>query len=79
MAARQQKTKKPPPPRPGALNSIGRVREELGKLYRDARTGRVNVGDASKLAHILQILAHLLEADDLSRRVRELERQAGLR
>lgn len=70
------KTAPTPPPttRPGALNTLARVREELAKLYRDARTGRVKVGDASKLAHVLQILAKLIEGSALEWKMRELER-----
>ena len=64
MSGSMQKTPKPPPPRPGALNTLGRVREELGKIYRDARVGDLDIGEASKLAHILQILSRLLEADE---------------
>lgn len=70
------KTASPPTPisRPGALNTLARVREELAKLYRDARTGQLKVADASKLAHVLQILAKLIEGSELEKKVLELER-----
>lgn len=47
---------------------------EMARLYRDARSGRVEVGDATKLAYILSQLATLLRIDDLEQRTAALER-----
>lgn len=49
------------------------VRRELAKLYREARAGRVEVQDASRLANILQILARCIETGDLEQRIETLE------
>jgi hypothetical protein len=52
------------------------VRRELARLYKEARAGGLDVGDASKLANILQILGRMIEGSVLEQRVVELERQA---
>lgn len=43
------------------LASADDVRRELSRLYREAKAGRRDVSDASKLANMLQILARLIE------------------
>lgn len=70
------------PPRPNnvgkrylvRLHTIGAVRRELAKLYRESRAGYVPTNDASKLAHILWIIARILEGADLEQRVVMLEK-----
>ena len=64
--------RQPPTPR---LDSITGVRRELARLYREARANSMDVSDASKLAHILQILGRMIEGADLERRLGELERR----
>ena len=51
------------------------VARELARLYRSARAGAVPVGDASRLAHILHVLARVLETSDLEQRIEVLEQQ----
>lgn len=65
----------PPPkkPRQITLTKLAHVRSELARLYSEARNGHFNVADASKLAHMLQILAKILEAGQLESRVEALE------
>ena len=63
----------PPPPRVGRLDSLRGVRRELARLYTDARQGRIQTGDASRLAFILATLAKILEQADLESRVAQLE------
>ena len=59
------------------LDSLDRVRRELARLYKAAAYDRTrDVSDASKLAHILTMIARILEASDLERRVQALEQQA---
>ena len=65
--------RQPPTPR---LDNIAGVRRELARLYREARASSMDVGDASKLANILQILGRMIEGSVLEQRVVELERQA---
>ena len=57
----------------GRLNTVAGVRREICRLYRDAREGVLQVGDASKLANILYIAGRLLEGQELEERVRKLE------
>ena len=50
------------------------VRMEMARLYRAARTGEVEVGNATKLAYILTQIATLMRIDDLEQRTAALER-----
>jgi hypothetical protein len=68
--------RKPPAPR---LDSAVRVRRELARLYGEARAGTLAVGDASKLANVLQILGRMIETGDLEGRLEELERRAEVK
>ena len=68
--------RKPPAPR---LDSAARVRRELARLYGEARSGALAVGDASKLANVLQILGRMIETGDLEVRLDELERRAEVK
>lgn len=56
------------------LGTAAEVRMEMARLYRDARAGRVEVADATKLAHILTQLATIMRIDDLEQRTAALER-----
>lgn len=56
------------------LGTASEVRMEMARLYRDARAGKVGVGDATKLAYILTQLATLMRIDDLEQRTAALER-----
>jgi hypothetical protein len=59
------------------LDSLDRVRREMAKLYRAAAYDRTrDVNDASKLGHLLTMIARILEASDLERRVQALEAAA---
>ena len=55
------------------LDSIARVRRETAKLYVEARDGRRDVSDASKLGNLLAIIARMLEGSDLERRIEAIE------
>lgn len=59
------------------LKSIGDVSHELAKLYREARSGRLDVADASRLANMLYILSRILETSELEKRVEALEARTG--
>jgi len=45
------------------------------KIYRQGRDGDRDVGDASKLANILTMIARILEGSDLEKRITALEQQ----
>ena len=52
------------------------VRRELARLYREARAGELDVGAASRLANVLQILGRMIEGSEIEARVEALEREA---
>jgi hypothetical protein len=47
----------------GRLDTPGRIRREIVRLYRDARLGELDVGNASKLANILFLALRALESE----------------
>ncbi len=57
----------------GRLDTVGGVVTELGRIYRQARRGELDVGDATRLAMILREIRSALEAGDIERRIQELE------
>ena len=57
----------------GPLNTVGGVVVELGRIYREARRGEMDVGDATRLATILREIRSALEASDIERRIEKLE------
>ena len=54
------------------------VSRELAKLYREARSGRIDVADASRLANMLSILSRILSDSELESRIEALEQRGGL-
>jgi len=56
------------------LGTAAEVRMEMARLYREARTGQVEITDATKLAYLLTQLATLMRIDDLEQRTAALER-----
>lgn len=60
------------------LQSVGDVADELAKLYREARSKRLDVADASRLANMLSILSRILETSELEKRVAELEQRGSM-
>ena len=55
------------------LTTIGGVLTELGKIYRAARRGQLDVGDATRLAFILREIRIALESSDIEKRLEALE------
>ena len=55
------------------LDSISDVRREMARVYRDARSGVVDVQDATKLTWCLQAVAKVIEGSDLEKRIEILE------
>lgn len=69
-----------PCPRFGRLDTMAGIRGELAKLYKQARRGDVEVGDATKFAFILRTLAEMVASERLEGRIGDLEetaKQAG--
>ena len=57
------------------LNTIEGVSLEYQRIYRAARRGTIEIGVASKLAHMLKNLASIHTDHDLERRIEALEEQ----
>ena len=57
----------------GPLNTVGGVVTELGRVYRKARRGDMEMGEAKSLTYVLRELRCALEAGDVERRLDELE------
>lgn len=71
----------PPTPKQYArakLTNATEVSRELAKLYREARSGRIDVADASRLANMLSILSRILSDSELEARIEALEQRGGL-
>jgi hypothetical protein len=60
---------------PVKLDTLRHLRDEMGRVYRDARVGKIEPQDATRLAFVLDRLRDLLIAMDLERRIAELERR----
>ena len=55
------------------LDSISDVKREMAKCYREARSGLLDVQDATKLTWCLQAVAKVIEGSDLEKRIEILE------
>jgi hypothetical protein len=58
------------------LNTVGDVSHELGRLYREARAGKLDVSECSKLANVLSIAARIISDSELEARITALEARA---
>lgn len=47
---------------------------EMARLYREGKAGTRDVGDVSKLANVLGLMARLIETSDLETRLLKLEK-----
>ena len=67
----------PPPAKPkryrAKLSSVRDVNREIQRVYRECRSGLLDVSDGSKLAHILSLIARIHETSDLEARLAALE------
>ena len=79
MPDRNENIATPPSARPGALNTVGRVRAELGNVYRDARQGRISPQDLTRFAYALNALARMIAFEEFERRIDALEAEADRR
>ena len=57
----------------GRLHTVGHVVTELGKVYRLARRGEMEINQAKGFAYVLREIRCGLEAQDVERRLEELE------
>ena len=66
-----------PTPRRICLRDIDAIRREMGRVYRDARRGQIESGEAARLVYILAELRKTYEASTLERRLVALESEHG--
>ena len=57
-----------------ALSTIAEVRREMARVYRDARQGRIETTDGTKLAFILSGIGKMILDSELEQRIEKLER-----
>ena len=55
------------------LNTLGDIKSEMAKLYREARSGVIDIQDGTKLTWMLQAVAKVIEGSDLEKRIEALE------
>ena len=55
------------------LTTIEDVRRELARVYRDARSGKIEASNATRLAYILDLMRKMIETSDLEKRIAALE------
>jgi hypothetical protein len=55
------------------LDTLADVKREMAKVYREARSGLVDVQDATKLTWCLQAVGKVIEGSDLEKRIEALE------
>lgn len=65
--------------RVGALNKLSDLRGELGTVYRDMREGTLEAHTGTKLAHVLSVLARLIQDGDFEQRLKAIEEALELR
>ncbi|MGZ8237938.1 MAG: hypothetical protein ACXWTY_08720 [Methylobacter sp.] len=57
------------------LDTMQDVKREMAKVYREARSGLVDVQDATKLTWCLQAVGKVIEGSDLEKRIEALEKK----
>ena len=57
----------------GKLDTVMNVGNELARLYRHARKGKIETIEAFRLAGVLNVLRQCLEASAIEQRIAELE------
>ncbi len=57
------------------LDTLADVRREMAKVYREARSGLLDVQDAAKFTWMLASIGKVIEGSDLEKRVEALEQK----
>ncbi|MEI6267975.1 MAG: hypothetical protein WCP01_03770 [Methylococcaceae bacterium] len=55
------------------LDSLSDVKGEMTKVYKESRSGIIEIVDASKLVWMLSAVGKIIEVSDLEKRVEALE------
>jgi hypothetical protein len=59
------------------LETIRDVQNQIARLYREARSGTIDVQDASRLANVLAILGRMIGESEFEARIAALEAKAA--
>ena len=59
------------------LGTIREIRAELSRVYREARSGKIDTSTATRLAYLLDLMARMVERGELETRIETLEAKAG--
>ena len=62
---------------PIKLDTLRHLRDELGRVYREARVGKIATQDATRLAYMLGQLREVVMAMDIESRIAALEALNG--
>lgn len=66
-----------PTPRRIDLKTMGQVRAEMARVYRQTRGGKIDTQDGSRFVYMLTQIAKLIELSELEKRVEALEKQTN--
>jgi hypothetical protein len=55
------------------LDTVGDIKREVAKLYRESRSGLMDVNDLSKYSYVLNSLAKIIETSELECRLEYME------
>ena len=66
-----------PSPLRVALTKTSEVRDELARVYRAARSGKIETSEATRLTYILVSLSKIIESSDIESRLDALEGEIG--
>jgi len=58
---------------PIKLDTFRNLRDEMGRVYREARAGKIQTQDATRLVFVLDKLRDVLMAMDIEKRIEALE------
>lgn len=58
---------------PIKLDTLRNLRDEMGRVYRETRAGKIQTQDATRLVFVLDKLRDVLMAMDIEKRIEALE------
>jgi hypothetical protein len=67
----------PPTPTKIDLRDSHAIRRELGAVYRDMRSGRIETQEGTRLAYVLDMIRKAYETAVLQERIESMERTLG--
>ncbi len=68
-------TSMPIPTQRSNLKTLDGVRNEMARTYRGMKAGELDGADGSRRAYVLSLLAKIIEAAELTRRIEALEQR----